>query len=58
MLDFRDHKTGLTQKDEEELLVGKQLVEMELRNLELEQENTLLGNQLVDLDIRLMAGGM
>lgn len=37
---------------------GQQLVELELRNLELEQENQMLGQQLVDMDLRLLAGGL
>ena len=39
-------------------LIGQQLVERELENLELKADNELLGRQLVDLEIRLMEGGL
>lgn len=57
-LDFKDHITGLTKKDQEELIAGQQSVELEIRSLALEQENKTLGRQVVDIDIRLMMGGL
>lgn len=39
-------------------LLGQQLVERELAELELQNTQTLLGQQIVDIDLRLLQGGL
>ena len=41
-----------------EQLLGEQLVQIDIKNMQLETNNNNLGNQVVDHDIRLMMGGL